>query len=484
MHGLGFAHPASPGRPAVPALSGVSFTVRRGEGLLVRGPSGSGKTTLCRALVGLVPHTTRGSMVGSVRVSGRDTRECAVNALAPAIGLVFQDPDTQLFSSTVEDELAFGLEQLGVEEEAMEDAIGTIIDWLGLHRLRHRTLDALSWGERQRVAIAATLVTRPAVLVLDEPLSGLDAANAAALVATLAALRRETGLAVIVAEHRTELLGPLAERQLVLDEGRLVADGAVPTAGPGGDRAGPVELSPPYAPAPGAVPSIEVADLRFRYPGHARRVLDGVSLALYPGEVTVLAGANGSGKSTLLRMLIGLLHPEEGTISVQGRPIGVRSVPELAREVGILFQGSDYQLFAESIAEELAFAPANFGVDGAEIERRTASAMRALGLDHLPPEASPLSLSVGERQRVAIGSVLAMETPILILDEPTLGLDGARKESLAALLRERARERRTVLVVTHDRTFSGLCADREVTMAGGRIAGDHDLRPAGEGGGA
>ena len=484
MHGLGFAHPASPGRPAVPALSGVSFSVRRGEGLLVRGPSGSGKTTLCRALVGLVPHTTRGSMVGSVRVAGRDTRECGVNALAPAIGLVFQDPDAQLFSSTVEDELAFGLEQLGVDEAAMEDAIGTVIDWLGLRRLRHRTLDALSWGERQRVAIAATLVTRPAVLVLDEPLSGLDAANAAALVATLAALRRETGLAVIVAEHRTELLGLLAERQVVLDEGRLVADGAVPPAGPGSDRPRPGDPSSPYAPAPGAVPSIEVADLRFRYPGHARRVLDGLSLALYPGEVTVLSGANGSGKSTLLRMLIGLLRPEEGTISVQGRPIGGRSVPELAREVGILFQGSDYQLFAESIAEELAFAPANFGVDGAEIERRTVSALRALGLDHLPPGASPLSLSVGERQRVAIGSVLAMETPILVLDEPTLGLDRARKGALAALLRERAREGRTVLVVTHDRAFAGLCADREVTTAGGRIAGDHDLRPAGGGAGA
>jgi energy-coupling factor transport system ATP-binding protein len=423
-------------------------------------------------------------MDGTVRIAGMDTRDCAVNALAPAIGLVFQDPDTQLFSSTVEDELAFGLEQLGTDEEAMEGAIETVIDWLGLRRLRHRTLDALSWGERQRVAIAATLVTRPSVLVLDEPFSGLDAASAASLVATLAALRRETGLAVIVAEHRTELLGPLAERTVVLDEGRLVADAALPPDEPGGDGAGSAECPFPYAAPGGMSPSVEVNNLSFRYPGHARWVLDGVSLAVYPGEVTVLAGGNGSGKSTLLRMLIGLLRPERGTINVQGRPIAGRPVPELARDVGILFQGSDYQLFANTIAEELAFAPRNLGVDDAEVTRRTACAMSALGLDHIPDGASPLSLSVGERQRVAIGSVLAMATPIVVLDEPTLGLDRARKESLATLLRGLARDGRTVLVVTHDRGFAESCADRVITIIGGGIADDTDLRSTDGGTGA
>ena len=458
----------------MPALAGVGFSVRAGEGVLVRGPSGSGKSTLCRALVGLVPHTTPGRMDGTVRIAGRETRETAVNALAPAIGMVFQDPDTQLFSSTVEDELAFGLEQLGADEGAMEEAVETVVGWLGLGRLRHRPIDALSWGERQRVAIAATLAARPAVLVLDEPLSGLDAGSAAALVATLAALRKGTGLAVIVAEHRTELLGPLVDRELVLDEGRLVADGLASS---------PAEVKPgaaasvPYSP-PESAPSVEVRDLCFRYPGHARRVLDGFELSLHPGEVTVLAGSNGSGKSTLLRMLVGLLRPERGTVAVRGRPIADRPVAEIAREVGVLFQGSDYQLFAESIAEEIAFAPRNLGVGEAEAMGRTARAMEALGLDRIPPGASPLSLSVGERQRVAIASVLAMETPVLALDEPTLGLDRERKEGLARLLRALARSGRTVLVATHDRGFADACADREVTMAGGAIAGDADRRRA------
>ncbi len=464
---LGFSYAPSPGRPPVRALAEITFSVRPGEAVLVRGPSGSGKSTLCRALMGLIPHTTPGRMDGTVRIAGMETRDHPVNALASAIGMVFQDPDTQLFSSTVEDEVAFGLEQLGMDEAAMEAAVDAAIARLGIERLRHRPIDALSWGERQRVAIAATMATAPSVLVLDEPLSGLDGGSAAALVATLAALRRETGLAVIVAEHRTELLGPLADRELVLDGGRIVADGPAQTLAPAPQAARP---SAPYRPA--GAPSVELRDLCFRYPGHARRALDRVSLVLHPGEVTVLAGSNGSGKSTLLRMLNGLLVPERGTVTVLGRPVAGRPVAELAREVGVLFQGADYQLFADSIAGEIAFAPRNFGVDEQEIVRRTADAIGALGLGAIPLEASPLSLSVGERQRVAIASVLAMETPVVALDEPTLGLDRPRKEALADLLRALARSGLTVLVVTHDRPFADACADRELTMADGRIAGD------------
>ncbi len=441
----------------------------------MRGPSGSGKSTLCRALMGLVPHSTPGEMDGTVRIAGADTRETAVNALAPVMGLVFQDPDTQLFSSTVEDEVAFGLEQLGADEGTMGAAVDVAIARLGIERLRHRPIEALSWGERQRVAIAATLATAPSVLVLDEPLSGLDAGSAASLVATLAALRRETGLAVIVAEHRTELLGPLVDRELVLEGGRLVTDAPASAPAPAGRAARP---SASYTP-PAGPPSVELRELCFRYPGHARRALDRVSLALSPGEVTVLAGGNGSGKSTLLRTLNGLLVPERGTVAVLGRPVAGRPVAALAREVGVLFQGADYQLFADSLAEEIAYAPRNFGVDEAEIARRTANAVGALGLGAIPPTASPLSLSVGERQRVAIASVLAMETPVLALDEPTLGLDRARKEALAGLLRGLARSGRTVLVVTHDRPFADACADRELTMADGRIAGDERRRAGG-----
>ncbi|MEN6343433.1 MAG: ABC transporter ATP-binding protein [Methanospirillum sp.] len=465
---LGFSYAPSPGRPPVRALADLTFSIRRGEAVLVRGPSGSGKSTLCRALMGLVPHTTPGSMDGTVRVAGMETRDHPVNALASAIGMVFQDPDTQLFSSTVEDEIAFGLEQSGADEAAMETAVDAAIARLGIERLRHRPIDALSWGERQRVAIAATMATAPSVLVLDEPLSGLDGGSAAALVATLAALRRETDLAVIVAEHRTELLGPLADRELVLDGGRIVADRPTPALAPAPQAARPPA---PYRPA-GAAPSVELQDLCVRYPGHARRALDRVSLALFPGEVTVLAGSNGSGKSTLLRMLNGLLVPERGTVAVLSRPVAGRPVAELAREVGVLFQGADYQLFADTIAGEIAFAPRNFGVDEQEIARRTADAVGALGLGAIPLEASPLSLSVGERQRVAIASVLAMETPVVALDEPTLGLDRPRKEALADLLRELARAGRTVLVVTHDRPFADACADREVTMADGGIVAD------------
>jgi len=472
VHNLGFVYPSSPGREPVRALDAITFSVDRGSFKKILGPSGSGKSTLCRALTGLVPHTTPGVMEGSVRIAGSDTRERPVNASARVIGMVFQDPDSQLFSTTVEDEVVFGLEQLGADEEIMDAAVADAIRLLKIDHLRHSTIDALSWGERQRVAIAATLATAPSVLVLDEPLSGLDAESASALVGTLSALRAGFNLTVIVSEHRTELLAPVADREVVLEEGRLVADRVLSARQGSAVRHPGCRASLPYRQRPGSCPSVEIRGVCFRYPGQSRSALDGVNLDLYPGEVTVLIGANGSGKSTLLRMLNGIIRPERGTVAVRGRPIARRPVADIAREVGVLFQGADYLLFSESIADEISFGPRNLGVSGEECARRTADVVRSLGLDGIPPGSSPLSLSIGERQRVAIGSVLAMETPVVALDEPTLGLDSERKLRLGALLRGLADRGRTVVVATHDRPFGDACADRTVTLHGGRIVTD------------
>jgi energy-coupling factor transport system ATP-binding protein len=508
-----------------PALAGLDLAVAAGERLLLAGPSGSGKSTLLRCLNGLVPHFHGGTVAGRLRVAGRDPVAAAPRGMSDAVGLVFQDPERQFVTRRVDDELAFAMENHDLPRGVMAERIAEALDRLGLAHLRRRRIDTLSGGERQRVAIGAALTLRPAVLALDEPTSQLDPAAAGEVLALLAGLNRELGLTVIVCEHRLERVagwarrvcllpaagGParvgepaavLAESDLAPPVTRLArAVGFAPpplaaaAAGPlvaalrprlagraGGEaaaRAAPAAAASRAA-SPGP-PAVEVEDVHFRYPGGGSgdggdgraAALRGVSLAVAAGERVALVGVNGAGKSTLLKLLVGLLRPARGAVRLFGRDTAPLDLATITREVGLVPQNPARLLFSDTVADEVRFTrrahrlpPAGEGAAG-----DPDPLLARLGLAALAG-ASPHDLSGGERQRAAIAAILAAGPRVLLLDEPTRGLDAGAKEALARHLDELAAGGVAVVVATHDVELAARVAGRMVVLDGGWVAAD------------
>ncbi len=470
IKGLSFTYPPTYSGRLVQALKNVTLSIGKGEMVLLTGPSGSGKSTLLRCINGLIPHTTRGRMEGRVFVDGVDTRHTGVAELSLTVGTVFQDPDHQLFSTDTYAELAFGPEQHGWPAGRISAAIGQTAKRFRIEDLMGKPVTALSWGERQRIAIAATVVTEPEILLLDEPFSGIDLAAGGLLLETLRTLNRDCGVTVVLAEHRTDFVRSSFTREVVLLDGGIVYDG---TRFPHS----PVQLPVPRAGRPtanpaGCRPVLSLEDVWYRYPGTTACALESVSLDLFPGEITVITGPNGSGKSTLIRHLNGLFRPSRGRVLLNGADIVGMTVAEIARSVGVVLQHADYQLFEETIAQEIAFGPRNFGVAGDHLPGRIEAAARSMRIGHLGLETPPLSLSVGEKQRVVLAGLLAMDPPVMVMDEPTIGLDPELKRAIAGVLEALAWEGKTVVIATHDKEFAACFDDRTVALERGRIAGD------------
>lgn len=492
IRNLSFEHPPSPGGRRGKALDSIDLSIHAGDFAVLTGPSGCGKSTLCRCIAGLIPHVDRGTMDGDVIVCGKNTRDYSPGKLAGIVALNFQCPDDQLFSNSVEAEIAFGPEQMGLEPADIDKRISWALEATGATELRRRLVDELSGGEKQRIAIAATLGLRPSVLILDEPTSELDPRAADNLIGMLSRLNREHGMTVLVMEHRLERLYGTMSRLIVMDRGRIALDGApddifardlsafgikAPPAAAFRIRYGPGPYSGPWKVMPdGHVPprgkcAISLRDVEFAYPKTKRKTLDGISLDFYCGELVVLMGANGSGKTTLVKHLNGLLRPDRGEVVIDGEPARGKTIAQMARKAGIVFQNPDQQLFAESVLDELAFGPANVHTAPPDIERAVNETAEALGISQLLHE-SPFTLSGGEKQRVAIGSVLAMSPLAIALDEPTIGLGHGMKEQLAAILYSLAYSGRAVIVVTHDVEFAAAHADRVIVLAGGHVLAD------------
>jgi len=488
---------------AEPVLSGVDLKVDEGELVLVVGATGSGKTTLLRCVNGLVPHFSGGTLSGRVTVDGRDTRTHRPRDLADVVGVVGQDPSAAFVTDTVEEELAYGMESLGVHGDVMRRRVEETLDLLGLADVRGRTLRTLSGGQQQRVAIGGVMAAHPRVLVLDEPTSALDPVAAEEVLAALTRLVHDLGLTVLLAEHRLERVVQYADRVVVVENGRVstnlpaAAMEMSPVSPPIvdlGRLAGwsPLPLSvrdarrvagPMRAILAGRLPTRVVRSLtttgvtgtseallgaRALVVNRGRRaVLRGIDLEIRAGEVVALMGRNGSGKSTLLAAACGQLNARGGSIRISGLDPAALKPRELLGHVGLVPQDPGALLYGETVGAECRAADTDVGA--------APGTTRAL-LVHLAPDVldgtHPRDLSEGQRLALALAIVLAGEPPLVLLDEPTRGLDYGAKTRLVASLRALAADGHGVLVATHDVELVAELADRVMVIADGELVTD------------
>jgi len=496
---LSFTYPGGDSR----VLNEITFSAYEGDFVLLAGPSGAGKSTLLRCLNGLVPHFSGGVISGKVTVAGIDVLAAGPQVMSRQVGFVFQDPEAQMVLDTVEAEVAFGLENLAVPNEELTGRVEEVLALLNLVELRKRPLADLSGGERQRVAIATALVLRPTLLALDEPTSQLDPDAAREILGHIVTLKEKLGLTVILIEQRLERIVRFANRLLYLEDGQISADGPVRET----IELLPPEQRPPIArlakaldwqpipltsaegrrltpgltqktthhlrPSPAknghgltGKPILEARSIRYSYGDQT--VLRGIDVSLAEGEATVLVGANGSGKSTLLKCLVGLLRPDHGDIRLYGQSTAGLSVAEICRQVAYLPQTPDDLLFSETVREELQATLNNHGLKKEEGALSPDDLLDELGLANLA-DAYPRDLSVGQRQRVALGAVMITRPKLLLLDEPTRGLDYAAKHSLTRLWASWRKQGMGILLVTHDMELAARVADRVLILKEGQI---------------
>jgi energy-coupling factor transport system ATP-binding protein len=483
-----------------PVLSGVDLHVDEGELVLVVGATGSGKTTLLRCVNGLVPHFSGGTLSGRVTVDGRDTRTHRPRDLADIVGVVGQDPAAAFVTDTVEEELAYGMESLGVHGDVMRRRVEETLDLLGLTDVRGRTLRTLSGGQQQRVAIGGVLAAHPRILVLDEPTSALDPVAAEEVLAALTRLVHDLGLTVLLAEHRLERVVQYADRVVVVENGRVSTDlpaaamATSPVSPPIvdlGRLAGwsPLPLSvrdarrvsgPMRAKLAGRPPtrvlrsfavtgqSASLLRARALVVNRGRRtVLRGIDLEVRAGEVVALMGRNGSGKSTLLAAACGQLPVRGGSVRTGGLDPASVKPRDLLRHVGLVPQDPGMLLYGETVSAEC---------HAADTDMRAAPGTTRALLMHLAPgvqdNSHPRDLSEGQRLALALAIVLAGQPPLVLLDEPTRGLDYGAKKRLVASLRSLAAEKHAVLVATHDVELVAELADRVLVIADGDLVTD------------
>ena len=452
--------PLTDGGKDVESLRHIDFDVPSGSFVGVIGPTGAGKSTLCMALAGIIPNLADGTMSGTVVVNGMNTARYSVSQLSQHVGYVQQDPESQLFCASVEDEIAFPLENRGIDPETMDRRIDDMLELVGMTGYRKRVPTSLSGGQMQRVAIAAALAAEPDVLILDEPTAALDPEGKQEVFDALERIRRTRQLTVVMAEQDTEHIARWADQVLFLVNGELVRNGdarmftrerAMLESAGVEVAADPLPriVAMPEAAAGEPVIAMEHVTHRYTEGGNASAALDDVSVRIMPGSFVGLIGRNGSGKTTLAKHLNGLLKPDRGTITVDGLDVAKHSVGEMAAHVGFVFQNPDHQIFCSSTREEISFGPTALGLDGGTVFRRVDEMMTLFDL-HRYEEVSPATLGYGERRAVALASVLAMRTPILVLDEPTAGLDHRLSQRFLGAIKRLNEQGTTIVMISHD----------------------------------
>jgi len=512
---------------ATPVLRDISLTVRRGDFVLILGPSGCGKSTLLHLLNGSVPHILNGTLEGTAVICGKVVADTKVAEFATDVGMVFQDPDAQIINTRVRDEVCFGLENLCRPADEILIRQKEALDYVGLPGFADRSIFELSGGQKQRVSVAAVLAAQPRLLVLDEPTANLDPAGMTEVFAVLARLNRDYGTTIVMVEHRVDELADKVSRVVMMDQGAIVFDGSprgafsarrvvhseeadvVPTASwfPQVSElamdlaaASRQELLPDQVPlcieeavdlcsawtipaealamaidAPPAErskkPLLSIKSLSFGYHRDSP-ILKKVNLELESGAIVALLGQNGSGKTTLARMLVGINAAPAGAIDLGGKDLSKLGAREIAADIGYVFQNPDHQFVTDQVDEEIAYGlkVRNYSAD--EIARRVDDVLGIVDLKRYRHR-SPFSLSLGERRRLSVATMLVLEPHLLVLDEPTIGQDHERAQQLMGLMaRLRERYGTTILMITHDVRLVAQWADRALVLRSGEIAFD------------
>lgn len=496
------------------ALEAVDFAVHPGEVVAVMGHSGAGKSTLLKCLTGILPRFERAEVTGRRNAFGTDLATLEPGDLAGRVGIVFQDFEAQLFSTNCLLEVGFAPQQLGLPRDLVHERTRRALDRVGLGGFEQRDPATLSGGEKQRLAIAGILALQPRVVLLDEPTTDIDPEGKRTVLALLAELRGE-GVGVVIVEHEI-LAAETADRLVLLSSGRIVAQGhsaelladvdllrecgirprdldVVRSRLSLPERLGDVDaaertlralcLAPAAAaddasraqvPCGSVPPLLELNDVCFSYDDGVP-VLDGISLRIDEGEFVALIGQNGSGKTTLAKHLNGLLAPRSGAVRLAGTDMRELGLGTIARSVGFVFQDPDHQLFCASVEEEVSWGARHLGLDPDALAARVSGALDVCGLADRREE-DPFLLRKGERQRLAVAAILALEPRVLILDEPTTGLDHTEQLVILDLLRRLHGAGRSVVVITHAPWLVAERASRAVLMARGRVVFDGGVR--------
>ena len=480
-----------PGRE-IPTLHGITARVPRGTFVLLTGPTGCGKSTLLRTLNGLIPHASAGTLTGTVYLNGKDIATQPLATISQRVSLLFQNPDDQLFCTRVEDEIAFGLENLGFPPEEIQERITIALGQVGLSGFESRQISSLSGGEKQRVALAAVCAMRPQVLLLDEPTSHLDPKGTREILNIINYLNNEMGITVVLATHRTKEVAPLCNHVWLMEDGHICLD--LPKAEAFRDvtpyqRLGvqvPVDApsNAPISPrkralnVQGQEAFLNIQTLCFRYPNTDKEAVCDISCEVPRGEVLAIMGANGSGKTTLIHLIAGLLRPSAGEIRIDGKLCNRMKLHQLAGKVGIVFQDPDLLLQAETVRDEVAFGPKNLKFRKKILEARVDRTLGRFDLQDLGSEA-PYALSRGQRQRTAIAATFSLHPDLFLLDEPTTGQDAQHLYQLMDELCDEIRQvNKTLIFATHDVELTLKYADRILLLHDGAVIYDGDPESA------
>jgi len=469
------------------AIRGVNLQIDAGKLVLIAGASGCGKTTLVRCINGLIPRSYKGEISGEILIKGESTRGMSLARISQHIGTVLQDPERQILGTKVINEVAFGLENQGLERAEIHRRVDAALNHLQIAHLRDRETYNLSGGEKQKVALAGVLAMEPSLLILDEPLASLDPASAVDAL-TLLRLLVDEGMAVVIVEHRVEDV-----LKIDPDHTLFMADGAIVFEGPPQQLIQSVDYREVKLPAPVVIqraaadppmPSLQThlaaeaqgdkalvrfEDVSFFYEA-GKEVLGDVNLDIRRGDIIAVLGPNGAGKTTLVKHAIGLLQPKRGCVFVEGKDTRETSVAQIASTLGYVFQSPSHMLFAPSVTAELRFGPGNLGHTDEEIQKEVQQAIEIMNLSGMEDD-PPLALSFGQQKRVSIAAVLAMRSKILVMDEPTAGQDYRNyMDFMDAILQIPSFE--AILFITHDIDMAVIYANRVLLLSEGRIEND------------
>ena len=481
---LGFTYPSRRTR----TLRGITTRVASGAFVLLTGPTGCGKSTLLRTLNGLIPHASAGTLTGTVYLNGTNVTTQPLAITCQQVALLFQNPEDQLFCTFVEDEIAFGLENLGFSSDEIKERIVIALKQVGLPDFQSREIASLSGGQKQRVALAAICAMQPQVLLLDEPTSHLDPQATRDILDIVAKLNRKMGITVILATHRTKEVAPLCDHVWLMDEGQLCLDLPKAEAFENFAPYRRLGVQMPFGETPRSIPrhatrttsvvvpsksvNFSINELYFHYPNTDKDAVHGLSCEGQRGEVLAIMGANGSGKTTLIHLIAGLLRPSSGEIAIAGKARRRVKLHQLAGEVGIVFQNPDLLLQAKTVRDEVGFGPKNLKFSRKTLENRVNQTLSRFDLTDLGSEA-PYALSRGQRQRTAVAANFSLHPDLFLLDEPTTGQDAQHLYRLMdELCDEIRRENKTLIFATHDTELTLKYADRVLLLRDGQVIFD------------